>query len=143
VLFGGAPFTYGGLAFRLTDISDGTSTTLLAAEVLQGVSTPTINDVLGATWYGPPGGFETYYGPNTGSPDLVQFQSYCNDLPQQGLPCQLSAYNLYSARGKHAGGVNAMLCDGSVRFFSNNIAIQTWRALGTSQGGEVIDQSSY
>jgi hypothetical protein len=34
--------------------------------------------------------------------------------------------------------VNAAMCDGSVRFFSNNISLVTWRALGTSMGGESV-----
>jgi hypothetical protein len=31
----------------------------------------------------------------------------------------------------------ASLCDGSVRFFSNNVALDPWRAWGTSQRGDV------
>jgi hypothetical protein len=30
------------------------------------------------------------------------------------------------------------LCDGSVRFVSNGIALPTWRALGSRNGGEVL-----
>ncbi len=29
------------------------------------------------------------------------------------------------------------MVDGSVRFFSNSIALDTWRALGSGAGGEV------
>ncbi len=39
------------------------------------------------------------------------------------------------------GGVNASSCDGSVRFFSNDINLATWRALSTSRGGETFDPS--
>jgi hypothetical protein len=28
------------------------------------------------------------------------------------------------------------MCDGSVRYFSDTINLQTWRALSTSDGGE-------
>ena len=42
-----------------------------------------------------------------------------------------------AARSRHPGGVQCALCDGSVRFVSDNIALDTWRALSTSQGGEV------
>jgi hypothetical protein len=31
------------------------------------------------------------------------------------------------------------MVDGSIRFVTNNIAIATWRALGTATGGEVPD----
>jgi prepilin-type N-terminal cleavage/methylation domain-containing protein/prepilin-type processing-associated H-X9-DG protein len=36
------------------------------------------------------------------------------------------------------GGVNVLLCDGSVRFVVRSIDIRTWRALGSRNGGEVI-----
>jgi prepilin-type processing-associated H-X9-DG protein len=47
-------------------------------------------------------------------------------------------WNVFAARSRHPGGVNAAMCDGSVRFFSNSITWATWQALGTSKGGEVI-----
>ena len=43
----------------------------------------------------------------------------------------------------HPGGVNVTLADGSVRFVKNSINIQTWMALGTRGGGEVISADSY
>ena len=42
-----------------------------------------------------------------------------------------------TARSYHPGGVNALLGDGSVRFVKDRDG-QTWRALGTVAGGEVI-----
>jgi len=36
----------------------------------------------------------------------------------------------------HTGGVNMLLCDGSVRFISYQINLVTWQALGTATGGE-------
>jgi prepilin-type processing-associated H-X9-DG protein len=45
-----------------------------------------------------------------------------------------------SAGGQgHAGGVNVGMADGSVRFIRDStLSIQTWRALGTRAGGEVL-----
>jgi prepilin-type processing-associated H-X9-DG protein len=42
------------------------------------------------------------------------------------------------ARSYHPGGVNALMGDGSVRFFKSTINPYTWRALGTPSFGEVI-----
>jgi hypothetical protein len=39
--------------------------------------------------------------------------------------------------------VNALVGDGSVRFIKSSIQWQTWRALGTVAGGEVISADSY
>jgi prepilin-type processing-associated H-X9-DG protein len=43
-----------------------------------------------------------------------------------------------AARSLHPGGVNVLLCDGSVRFAKDTISIEIWRPLGTRSGGEVI-----
>jgi prepilin-type N-terminal cleavage/methylation domain-containing protein/prepilin-type processing-associated H-X9-DG protein len=44
-----------------------------------------------------------------------------------------------SASSYHTGGVNAVLADGSVRFFSESISFTVWRAMGTRAGGEVFN----
>jgi prepilin-type processing-associated H-X9-DG protein len=41
-----------------------------------------------------------------------------------------------AARSRHPGGVNSLLCDGSVRFVSDSIDLDTWRALASRNGGE-------
>jgi prepilin-type processing-associated H-X9-DG protein len=43
-----------------------------------------------------------------------------------------------NASSFHLGGVNVLLCDGSVRPVTNSIDLPTWRALGTRSGGEVL-----
>ena len=43
-----------------------------------------------------------------------------------------------TAQSKHPGGVEVALCDGSVRFVSQTIDINTWRAIGTRGGGEAV-----
>ena len=50
---------------------------------------------------------------------------------------------MMAARSRHAGGVGAAMCDGSVRFISNNVAISIWNALGTASGGEVVNGNAY
>lgn len=45
-----------------------------------------------------------------------------------------------AARSHHEGGVHLLLCDGAVRFVSENIDLLTWRSLATRRGSEVIGQ---
>lgn len=46
-------------------------------------------------------------------------------------------YRVVTARSFHAGGVNALLLDGSVRFASSLISRDAWRAVGTRAGDEI------
>jgi len=39
---------------------------------------------------------------------------------------------------RHPGGVNVLFGDGGVRFVKDTVDVQTWRAVGTRAGGEVI-----
>jgi prepilin-type N-terminal cleavage/methylation domain-containing protein/prepilin-type processing-associated H-X9-DG protein len=43
-----------------------------------------------------------------------------------------------TASSRHPGGVNVALADASVRFVSQTIDINTWWALGSKNGGEVV-----
>ncbi|MCE9561389.1 MAG: DUF1559 domain-containing protein [Planctomycetes bacterium] len=134
VTFAGAPFGR-GLKVRLEDISDGTSTTILAAEVVQGQRM----DLRGYTWWGPASGFQTFLEPNSSSPDRPYFSTgYCDPAPPNP-PCVLNTtFVTFASRSRHPGGVNLALCDGSVRFVTNGIPLGTWRSLSTSKGGEVV-----
>jgi prepilin-type N-terminal cleavage/methylation domain-containing protein/prepilin-type processing-associated H-X9-DG protein len=50
---------------------------------------------------------------------------------------------LSNATSYHAGGVNTLMCDGSVRFIKDSISQNTWWSLGTRADGEVISADSY
>jgi prepilin-type processing-associated H-X9-DG protein len=56
---------------------------------------------------------------------------------------QMQAAHYLPATSNHAGGVNVLSCDGSVKFVKNTIAYPTWWALGTRAGGEVIGSDAY
>jgi prepilin-type processing-associated H-X9-DG protein len=43
-----------------------------------------------------------------------------------------------AARSKHAGGVNASRCDGSVAFYTDDIDAYVWNSLTSAAGGEVV-----
>ncbi len=140
VKFQGAPFA-SRKAYRLADITDGLSNTLLMAEVRQGQR----RDLRGFSWWGPSAMFTTFFPPNTTSPDANQYgpgdgTGYCDpDVPNPPCIQNSSAYpTIQSSRSLHSNGVNVLLGDGSCRFVSNNISLQVWRNLGSSKDGEVI-----
>jgi len=63
--------------------------------------------------------------------------------PNAALPdCHNASHNfaLTAARSNHTGGVQASMCDGSVRFVSDAVDLSVWRAAGTRAGGEVTGE---
>jgi prepilin-type processing-associated H-X9-DG protein len=48
-----------------------------------------------------------------------------------------------TATSNHPGGVNVCFSDGSVRFVKDSVNLQTWWALGTRNGGEVVSADQY
>jgi prepilin-type N-terminal cleavage/methylation domain-containing protein/prepilin-type processing-associated H-X9-DG protein len=132
--FGGAPFGI-NRGFPLTHVTDGTSNTIMFAEVIQGQG----SDLRGFAWWGPGSGIVTSAGPNTSSPDQME-SGYC---VSGGLnpPCTGSSAadgEIMFARSRHVGGVNIALCDGSVRFVVNSVSMSVWQALGTASGNDIV-----
>jgi prepilin-type N-terminal cleavage/methylation domain-containing protein/prepilin-type processing-associated H-X9-DG protein len=52
-------------------------------------------------------------------------------------------YILKPSSSYHPGVANAVMCDGSVKAFKESVNRNTWMALGTRAGGEVISSDSY
>jgi prepilin-type N-terminal cleavage/methylation domain-containing protein/prepilin-type processing-associated H-X9-DG protein len=123
----------------LVQISDGTSGTMMAAEVIQGQG----NDLRGFTWWGGASGFTTFSLPNANEPDMIMGGN-CNAALTLA-PCTNISTNarprMMAARSKHTGGVQAVFCDGHVSFVRDSISIQNWRAISTSRGSEVANES--
>jgi prepilin-type N-terminal cleavage/methylation domain-containing protein/prepilin-type processing-associated H-X9-DG protein len=80
--------------------------------------------------------YNHYYLPNSPTCDCV-----ANEGANTANPYTADAFR--AARSRHIGGVNLLLGDGSVRFVSNGVSMQTWRALATRGGQEVISDPSY
>ncbi len=57
--------------------------------------------------------------------------------------CGVEGSEFANANSRHPGGVNVLLADGSVKFIKATIAPQSWWALGTKAGGEVLSADSY
>ncbi|MBI3467627.1 MAG: DUF1559 domain-containing protein [Planctomycetes bacterium] len=147
-VFGGAPFlltggcTSAAQAFKPSDVLDGTSNTLMLAEVVQGHG----GDHRGFSWWSDSAGFETQQSPNSAAPDVMNGGTcrdrWTNPSVPINPPCVLAetatAPQRRAARSRHPGGVQASMLDGSVRFVSDNVNINTWRALSTTAGKDPI-----
>jgi prepilin-type N-terminal cleavage/methylation domain-containing protein len=107
-------------------IKDGLSNTIAVSEKHDG------------EWWHPWGAFYTHYRtPNSSSPDDCYGMKIDNpDGPcTQSAPCWTTLS--FAARSKHPGGFVAARADGSVDFFSNQITLGVWQALGSIDGGEI------
>jgi prepilin-type N-terminal cleavage/methylation domain-containing protein/prepilin-type processing-associated H-X9-DG protein len=51
--------------------------------------------------------------------------------------------HLFVPCSNHPGGVNVLLADGSVRYIKDSVNQQTWMALGSRNGNEVLSADSY
>jgi prepilin-type N-terminal cleavage/methylation domain-containing protein/prepilin-type processing-associated H-X9-DG protein len=157
-----------GSTTRIADILDGTSNTAMFAEIKRGASPG--SDVLDVTvampnvWgpatpdvnvnnLAPPAacnkplkklnytGLQYQY-------DYLMTAFYTHTVPPnyRGRDCIAlvsQQQGHLASRSYHPGGVNVAWADGSVRFVSERIPLNVWRALGTRSGGEILDSSSY
>ena len=55
----------------------------------------------------------------------------------------LDPWGLAPANSQHPGGVNVAMSDGSVRFIKDTVNLQTWWAVGTRGGNEVVSADAY
>ena len=144
----GSPFGY-NVARPISYLTDGTSNTLMMAEVIFGIDNGTTSDIRGDIYSDDQVGttFMTFSTPNSQVRDSTDYCAYPMGV---NPPCYKrnsgpAGYNatFNASRSMHPGGVNALRCDGGVSFYKNTIAVPTWRALGTAQGGEVLSADQF
>lgn len=148
------PFHFGYAFERSIDfsaITDGTSNTVMLGEI---VAAEHRRDTRGAWAYsaGPfiSGGEPSYRDPRILlPPNGNALDDRFMDRPPR---CRADANDRYlrcvggggrafqTARSKHPGGVHVCLADGSVRFISETIEMQTWLALLGMSRGQAISQ---
>jgi prepilin-type N-terminal cleavage/methylation domain-containing protein/prepilin-type processing-associated H-X9-DG protein len=154
----------GPQAIRVASVTDGLSNTQFVSEILQGAN----DDSRGTVWFDDPGSgsYMTRFTPN-GNQDFLgsgvnvdvvasfvtgvghsppHAGELCDSQPAQMLACFNSSSEgaaFGGSRSRHPGGVNTLFGDGSVHFMKNSINPQTWIALGTISGGEVLSSDSY
>jgi prepilin-type N-terminal cleavage/methylation domain-containing protein/prepilin-type processing-associated H-X9-DG protein len=131
-----------GVPRTIASITDGTSNTLCISEVVIG---PSNADYRGFTWWGGAAGFTTFQTPNNRTAPDVMTGAGCgtsSTYTNPPMPCTTTSTatlpRMQLVRSRHTNGVNAGMCDGSVRFITNTVDVAAWRAAGTSMGGEVI-----
>jgi prepilin-type N-terminal cleavage/methylation domain-containing protein/prepilin-type processing-associated H-X9-DG protein len=153
---------YGNSATRLAEITDGLSNTGFYSERVVGDGTTGIISPIADVFFDPG-------SPLTPDDAMAQCQALniynpANQIPMiMGVPwidgqhitlhvttpntrsCGFFIVNraVMPPSSKHPGGVNMLLGDGSVKFIKDSVNLQTWRALGTRNFGEVISSDSY
>jgi prepilin-type processing-associated H-X9-DG protein/prepilin-type N-terminal cleavage/methylation domain-containing protein len=127
----GILLTGGGV--RISDVTDGTSQTLIIGENSGRPHTfITGNKDVSptpATDYG--GGWADWDNPN-------QMHGSSADGKASPGPCAINCTNNGGMYSFHAGGANIAFADGSVRYLQANISMTIMSALVTKNGGEVI-----
>ena len=151
-------FTQTNLGFR--DVLDGLSNTVAVSESILGHGntsagatpsdyrrevlevpggndpTPASCDAAAGVWSGQRGAkwIDGHYGNSL-------YNHFYTPNPKT-WDCGNGSHNkgLSTARSRHPGGVQVLVCDGSVRFVSETISLSAWRALATRAGGEVAGE---
>lgn len=147
---------------KISDFTDGTSSTVAVAEWVRGIHYSLAKDQLGTV-------FSTNNYP--GQPNFsTQFPIDCHDLDwnhasiasnnkgyswlngdypstlynhlmtindHSCIPSGDIQVGAYTASSRHSGGVNAMFADGHASFVGQSMNATLWRALGTRNGSEI------
>ncbi|MBN2292072.1 MAG: DUF1559 domain-containing protein [Pirellulales bacterium] len=125
---------------RLSEITDGTTQTMLLAEILPGHW----GCMRGVWSYSSGPAFMWDHGPNDPTPDYVFACDAADDASldnNSSAPCiptvsfdgslHHAFQTLHTARSMHPGGVTVTMCDGSTHFIDNDIDLGIWHALGS------------
>jgi prepilin-type N-terminal cleavage/methylation domain-containing protein/prepilin-type processing-associated H-X9-DG protein len=144
---GRRPAIYINSRTSFSQITDGTSHTILFSEMLVGASSSTVgvdpNADLRGIWFDIFGSaFSGKLSPNSSQGD--ECICCCTDDPAHGTPAKQPFEWLYwgswtnAARSRHPGGVNVCMADGSVHFVENTIDISLWQSLISADGAEAV-----
>jgi len=129
---------YRNSAVRLTDVPDGTSSTIMVVEctgrptVYRGrTAYPSVSNDQGIGWADSEGPFSLDGANADGS------QEGCT--PANGCTFAMNRRNDNEPYSFHSGGGNSLFADGHVRFVRETVDLRTFAALCTRMGGEVVD----
>jgi len=133
-------------AYSMAAVTDGTSNTILLGEVSANKNT-TLASAYGVS----ASTFPIWAGGNPNYAGQGRQHNYFRLADANCLPNSTNAAATNLAGGsyavgqamdrafnsQHSGGINVLLCDGSVRFIANGIDPVAYQAAGTRNGGEV------
>lgn len=111
---------YANSRVKFSDVTDGLSNTLLLGE---------------AGWQGNTLNRAWHRGGNDDDIDTVSVKDIVRPINQRIVPTRV---NETSFGSYHTGGAQFVMGDGSVRFISENIAMDTYLSLGSRDGSEVV-----
>ncbi|MEQ9407020.1 MAG: DUF1559 domain-containing protein [Fuerstiella sp.] len=134
---------------RFRDITDGTSNTICVGErrhehnFVAGASTVSAN----STWYAAipgvmrPAGMGGMMGSSTEGPGSMVLGHVGQTMGMMSMHSNPNQTNhIVHFSSQHEGGVQFLLCDGSVRFLTENVDYATFRGLGERADGEVLGE---
>ena len=126
-------FVRGTRGFRVADVTDGLSGTFFVGERCTTMSL--------SAWAGVPTGAQvpSVRSPGDFSGGSALVLGHCGPhLPNDTIVTDADAMS-----SAHTGGVQFLFGDGSVRMIKNSITQDTYDALATRAGGEVVDGGAY
>jgi prepilin-type N-terminal cleavage/methylation domain-containing protein/prepilin-type processing-associated H-X9-DG protein len=157
---------YGGIV-TVAAITDGMSNTAAVSEWIKGNQDVDMNgpdEVFSISSYkngGPQADFAlcqaSQYTPNSVWDDKGEdwtFQDTCRGGPYYHVltpnknSCATSTDwhiidSFVTVGSRHPGGANVLFMDGSVKFVKDTVSLQTWLAISTRAGGEVVSADQY
>lgn len=135
-LHSGVPAATSGMfqrdgAIRLARVTDGTSNTLMIAEMSW------VSPQYGTRYRTWVRGGDEYAGVVTGRPSfVVSCRNVTNPINGMLTANLIVPYNDIPFGSMHPGGMNVCWGDGSVRFLSQNLSMTTYRAIASRDQGE-------
>jgi prepilin-type N-terminal cleavage/methylation domain-containing protein/prepilin-type processing-associated H-X9-DG protein len=126
---------------RITDITDGTSNTLMVAECA-GREQHWLNGALDSTRFTTGNWTGRWINPN----NHLEIRGFDLATDTQGWPpgnpnppCAVNCTNAREVYSFHSGGANSVFADGSVHFLKSTTDLRTLRALVTIRAGEQVN----
>ena len=149
-------------AYRIAQVTDGMSSTILVGEASRFVKDPDaafnqwsrfefFGSAFGGSTTRPQGfGYEVPrinapFRPNDGAdlppgttfPDTSDYKNWLKNIPYY------KEFGQWGFRSQHPGGANFVFGDGSVHFLRASINLNTYQALGTRTGKEIVSSDAY